>query len=873
MAPDTQSQAAGPDLHADSSGRRRQRLRWVARILMLAVPATALAYQGGAHPESVAAVAALLAVVWLFTLPARPHKNPAFIGGWLLILLGAWTALQSLPLPRFLTGLLTPQTLQLWDQGRAALSLPPAPFVAMAIAPGDAALQACVYLVAGTAGVLASTLFMGSQGRLWLRYVTLLLVVLPAVSGLIYLGDAVLIPEGYLPESLRPRLEMVRLINPNHVASVCNLGLAIALGNSVHSRGVTQEVLFGFAALLLASVAVATGSRGGIVVAGGTLLGTILASPTAPAYMRVNPRDRQATARLRSAVLAAILLLVVVVLALPIIERELAAPEQLASDPKLGMWMKAWAALPKVAVFGWGPGGVAVQLSQVVPSPVRFDFIENLLVDRLFASGIVVGLATLVGLAWSTRRGLLRVATMLDGKTFAVAWCAFLVANLVDFSFEVLGPLVLFALIGSAFGFTGVRTAHEATQAERHVGRGHGRSMAVTGLALLSTAGLLQWRVEGGLNRDIDTVLASLSVEEAAAKAGERFATDEHALYVVARKWLDAKETTKALKALDAAVKLRPSGAQLHLFRFAARLDAGQVEGAAQDLIWLFGADNATVQRAMDVCVRSAKAEALLLEVMPKVPQRSYGLALHFRDSRPDLVERVAVALRKRYPGQVFGVEVMRAELYLQRGALDPAKAIAAALMANEATTDDGWRVQGNILLREGKAYEAHHVFKYLCSKTNDLVTCRTAIEAARGMGRPQAALEYIRSVAPIFRVGPNWATIWYMHLGAALMAVGDTTEAVDALRNATGLDPRNLDAALLLAQALEREMLFGELSELSNHLSEIFPTHPQVLALAEHVAAASQTIPTPGARPGVALPRPPTPAVGLPAGVTKLRP
>ncbi|MBI5607951.1 MAG: hypothetical protein HY902_03630 [Deltaproteobacteria bacterium] len=873
MAPDTHSQAGGPDLHSDASGRRRQRLRWVARILMLAVPATALAYQGGAQPESVAAVAALLAVVWLFTLAARPHKNPSFIGGWLLVVLGGWTALQALPLPRGLTGLLTPQTLQLWDQGREALGLPQAALVAMALAPGDAALQACVYLLAGTVGVLTSTLFMGSQGRLWLRYVSLVLVLVPVLSGLAYLSDALLIPEGYLPASLRPRLELVRLINPNHVAAVCNLGLGIALGHSVHSRNVTQEILFGIAALLLASTAVATGSRGGIVVAGGTLLGTILASPTAPAYMRVNPRDRQATARLRSAVLGAIVLLVVVVLALPIIEREMAAPEQLAADPKLGLWMKALVVLPKVAVLGWGPGGVAIQLSQAVPSSVRFDFIENFLVDRLLASGLLVGLATVIALGWSTRRGLLRVATVLDGKTFAVAWCAFLVANLVDFSFEVLGPLVLFAMIGAAFGFAGVRTAAEAAQAERRVGSGHRRSMAVTGLALLGTAGLLQWRVAGGLNREIDPVLAKLPAQEAAEMVGARFATDEHALYVVARKWLDAKQTTKALKALDAAVKLRPAGAQLHLFRFAARLDAGQVEGAAEDLIWLFGADKATVQRALDVCVRSAKAEALLLEVMPKVPQRSYELALHFRDSRPDLVERVAVSLRKRYPGQVFGVEVMRAELYLQRGALEPAKAIAAALMANESTTDDGWRVQGNILLREGKAYEAHHVFKYLCGKTNELVTCRTAIEAARGMGRHQAALEYIRSVAPVFRVGPNWATIWNMHLGGALMAVGDYTEAVDALRNATGLDPRNLEAALLLAQALEHEMLFGELTELSNHLSEIFPTNPQVRALADHVAAASQTIPTPAARLGAGLPRAATPAVGLPAGVTKLRP
>ncbi len=873
MAPEPNSTDAGPSLHSDAAGHRRQRTRWIARILMLLVPVVALGYQGGAPPEAAIALTGLLAVVWLFTLGAQPHKNPSFVGGWLLLALGAWTAVQVVPLPRGLTGLLAPQSLQLWDQGRAALGLPQATLVAIARAPGDAALQACVYLLAGTVGVLSSTLLMGRQGRLWLRWVSLVLVLLPVLTGLGFLGETFLIPEGFLPEGVRPLLEQIRLVNPNHVAAVCNLGLAVALGHSVHSRGVTQEILFGVAALMLASTAVATGSRGGIVVAAGTLLGTILASPTAPSYMRVDPRDRKATARLRSAVFGAIVLLVVLVVALPIIEREMTPPDQLHSDPKVGVWTHALGLLPKIAMLGWGPGGVAVEMPRVIPASVRFDFIENLLLDRLFASGLILGLVFLIGLGWTTRRALLRVHSVLDGKSFAVAWCAFLVANLVDFSFEVLGPLVLFGVVGAAFGFTGQRTAAEVAQAERGVWRGHRMAMSATGVALLATAGLLGWRVEGGLNRSIERELTPLAAQAATELTGARFATDEHALYVVARKWLDAKENAKALLALDGAVLLRPSGPHLRLFRFAARLDAGQVEAAAQDLIWLFGADSATVQRALDVCTQSSRAEALLLEVMPKVPQRSYELAAHFRDTRPDLVERVAVALRKRYPGQVFGIEVMRAELYLQRGALEPAKAIAAALMANDATTDDGWRVEGNILMREGKTYEAHHVFKYLCAKTNDLVTCQTAIEAARGMGRPKAALEYIRSVAAVFRVGPNWATIWSMHLGATLMAVGDFTEAVDALRSSVSLEPRNLEAAMLLAQALEHEMLFGELTELSAHLLEAYPTQSNVKALAEHVAAASQTMPLPAARMATALPGAVTPSVGLPAGVTKLRP
>jgi predicted Zn-dependent protease len=111
------------------------------------------------------------------------------------------------------------------------------------------------------------------------------------------------------------------------------------------------------------------------------------------------------------------------------------------------------------------------------------------------------------------------------------------------------------------------------------------------------------------------------------------------------------------------------------------------------------------------------------------------------------------------------------------------------------------------------------------------------------------------------------------MHLGATLMAVGDFTEAVDALRSSVSLEPRNLEAAMLLAQALEHEMLFGELTELSAHLLEAYPTQSNVKALAEHVAAASQTMPLPAARMATALPGAVTPSVGLPAGVTKLRP
>lgn len=874
MAAETTQQAPksrrAPALGDDPAGRRRRLARWIARgLLALAIP-VAVIHQGGAPHRAVVALAVALALVWLPSTLALPHRRPNVLGAWALLALGAWTALQTVSLPRGLVRVLNPLTVEVWDRSRAALGLAPLDYLPIATAPGDAALQAVVYLLAGVAGSLASLLLMGSQGRLWLRWAVWSLLGSAVVTGLAYLTDEYLVAEGLLPTSAHAILQNVRLVNGNHVAAVANLGLALALGNSLHARQLVEEIGYGLCALFLAGVTLASGSRGGILIGVATLLGTILATPTAPKYMRVDPRDRAATARMRAALLGAIVLLVAVTAAMPILEQEFGTTD-LNTDPKVDSFRRIFGALTSTPLVGYAPGTLPVLLGRSFDVRARQDFAENLILDRVTATGPILGTLFLVVLAVVTARGLIRVTKSVEGKTFAVAWVGFLAANLVDFSFELAGPLVMAAIVAAAFGFCGEVEPDHELRLQRGVRKYHLSVIAATGLALAVVGLLIRQRTADRLTRDVPAQVAPLSTSAATTLVGERFGYDEHALYLVGRKLVDDGKLAAAAKVLDGAAALRPSSAHVRLFRFAARLETGDVKGATIDLMWLLTTNMDVAEQALQVCIKSSKAEALLIEVLPKLPERSYELAARFQGQRPDLVERVAVELRRRYPGKIFGIEVLRAELYIRRGAMAPAKAIAAALMADERTQFDGWRVQGTILQSEHKNYEAYHVFRWLCEKNLSNEYCVTAIRNALESNRPAQSLDFIRAQAGRFRATPSAAAIWWRFQGQAQIQLGDWAEALEALRNAHGLDPDDLEASLLLATALEHESLFGELAELVASLSETHGQNPHVIQLVAHAAQVGQVMP---------LPAPATPtaprAIGaarLPAAVTKTRP
>jgi tetratricopeptide (TPR) repeat protein len=838
----------------EARGRVRRRARWLARGLTLAAVATAMLWQGGVSVLAMQVIAGLLGLAWLAAIPAEPHRRPPLRTGWLFIGLGIWAALQCLPLPRGLARWLAPLAVELADGTRAAVGQPAADWVAMALAPGDAALQAALYLLAGVTGLVTSEVLMGSEGRRFLSAITNGLVgVACAVSGL-FLAKAVLIPEGIVPAAAGPLIDALSLINNNHMAGITNLGLGVALGYAVNAGSVVRQLSYGLAALFLSLGVLLSGSRGGVAVAAILLMGTLVATPQPPKYMRTHPKDRVASARWRAALIGASVLLAAALFALPVLEQEFGAKTSLEHDGKLQLFRAVPSLLAKAPLLGWSGGGFAVVASRELALESRSDFVENLVLQRAADQGIVGGmafLAALVWLGWSLHK---RTRGVLDPKPYVVTVLGFLAANLFDFSFEIAGGLLPMAVCCACIEFHGRQTQPEREQAEQHRRRGHRQLLAVVAVAWTIAAALLVVAVPGRLTRDVPRQLQSGPIAAQSKLVAERFAYDAQALYLLGHRQQAAGQTQAALRSFDRTLELRPHYARARLFRFALRLEQGLIRQASEDMLWLLNhADSETVQRTLDVCVQSARAEALLVEVMPRVPERSLELGQRLELKRPDIVERVALELRKRYPDKRFGIEVLRAQIYIRVGALPQAKAIAAALLANKDTELDGWLVQGQILSAENKPLLAFHALKTVCDRKSAWLPCTMAIAAILRSDQPSRALEYIRAQATMMRSSPGGAAVWWGSMAEAYRQLGDPEAELDARRNAHNQMPTELGHSLALAATLERQRLFGELAELSDMLLRQHPNHPQVTALSERVIQLAEPVIMAGRKAGLA--------------------
>ncbi len=828
--------------------KRRRASRWVARVLLLLVLAVAVGWQASASVQAVTAVAVLLGGAWLFGLVAVPHRKPIVVTPWLLLALGAWTLLHVVPLPHPVVALLSPTAAKLSDAALAATGQGPAAWLALAIAPGDAALQAAVYLLAYAAAVLLGITLMGSGGRTMLHGFVNCVVGVASVLGLLHLTQIGVIPGDIVPTFVKLMADKLCYINTNHLAGVLNLALALALGQAVHAESNSAQMAYALVALALSSLVFAAESRGGMIVMVVVVLGA-MASTNGPAKnMRVNQRERALAARWRAAVVMACIVLMAAAFGLPIIEREFGMDASGTADAKVTMLAQAPEILLRTSWVGWGPGGFPVVAGMTGTSPVRHDFAENLIIERIAGDGLWVTLLLFALAGIMVYRSFGRTDRISPSKPFRVAAAGFFVANMVDFSFEMLGPLIAFAgclVVAEHFYKLSPR---EKEKAEQYRTRNHIKMMATVGLALAASAWLLTTQVPGRMTRGVDKVLDHSTLAEARQIVPTRFGYDAHALYRLGRQSLLAGHQAEAGRLLDLALTLWPGSAHARLFRFATRLEGDNRPGAADDLRWLLnrGGDGAT--RALEVCAASRHAEGLLVEILPTMPDKAMEISKFFEVRRPDLIEAVAVALRKRHPDRRFAIDALRAQLYLKRGAIDAARSIAAGLLARPETALEGYYVEGHIFSRTGKPYEAFHMFKEVCAKRPTSDACGYAAWSILGANRPEMALEYLRALQPLVRERPHTSAQWWSWMADAYTQVDKWDETLEAARNAYNLAPQSREFGLQLGGCLIHLALFGEAAELADKLMAEYPDDKKVAEFFETVQTTARPL-TFGAR------------------------
>lgn len=865
------STAVAPDQDA---GQSRRAARGTVRSLLLAAVAVAILWQGGTSPQAVAVVALLVGGAWAFSWRASPRRKSAIEAPWLWFGLAAWTALLILPLPRAIVQLVHPLAVTISDAGRVAMGAAPRGWLPIALAPGDAALQAVIYALAGVVGTLTSNACHGAHSRRFLQVAATTVIGAALAASALRYADAELIPSGGLPGALGPLLKHVAIVNANHMAGILAFAFALALGLAVHAPITIMQTGYGAAALLTGTMVLLTTSRGGMLAVVIAVLGVLVSTPRPPKYMRTDRRELQNQARWRATLLAVVLALLAAIAALPIIEAEFHGTD-LATDGKVQLFTETPKLMLQAPLIGWGPGSLPVVLWMRGLSDARQDFAENLVIERLLDQGLIGGTLFLLALGWLALRYHRLTPRVYAIKPFVLAPAVLLAANLVDFSMEIAGGILPFAMICALVEQSYVRSAkaHESLQHRRTAA--HRRLMIGTGTALALAAALGFSSIPGHLTRETDRLLTGKKANEIKEVVSDRLVYHPYAFYLAGRALVAENRLAEASAALDRAIALRPASKHARLFRFASRLELGNVTGAADDLQWLMEASQETRNQALGVCQRSKRAEELLVEVMHRVPKLSSELGAYFSKSRPDLVERVAVALRKRYPNRRFGIEAQRALLYIERGALEPAKRIAAELMADPDTVLDGYYVEGMLRVRAARHLEAFHLFKTVCDGGGTTEACTLAVEAILTAQRPAMALEFIRSRWQSLRSHPPAAAVYYTWVARAQMQLERWDEALDAARMAYNLNPKNTDSPYILAHCLEHSSLFGELAELAEQLVITRPSDPAARQLLERVRELQTPLSFAGRRqpPRPAqLPSAPTPPA-LPSALPSILP
>jgi len=846
--PRQESEEPGQALIIQPPGLARRTLGAASRYLLVVSLFVAVFWQGGVSTGAMWALIAIGGLAWILSWAVRPAGLPRARFAWLWLALGGYSALQLVPLPRNLVASIHPQAVRLDDLGRAALGMAPAESLPLAIAWADAAMQASLFLVCGGLAMTAAISTQIEDGRRLMRSLGRVVVWIALISGGLWL----LTHEPHLvrlvPHALRQELRAFLFINPNHETGLLVAGLALALGHAIEARTVRLQTLHGLTAAFLGLTILLIGSRGGILVA---FLVLGLTGATLPRPLRHMRRDewvRRAEARQRILLITLSTVVVMVVLAMPVLEVEfdVIGARSLDNDPKLDIVSKIVPLLGEGWLFGQGAGTLPVVMGIAHPELAsRVDFAENIIAQRLFDGGLWGGLPFLVVLAWLVG-SMFRLRRRFQGYTpFWIAVTALVLTNMVDFSLEVAGGLLIFMALAAAA---------ERTWPTRRSGSRRGRPAGLakmllpgrvaSGAALLLAA-VLMVGADGSLNRQVSARLADAPLNEARARLADGLLHNHHAFYVVARKMIAGGQTAEARPLLDRAIGLRPSSEHARLFRLGASLELGELEDAVTDLTELLRDWKPVSKRALDACMTSPHAEELLVRVIPKVPERSYMVGWHvYQRGRADLVERVALALRKAFPDRRFNIEGLRGRVYVKRGHMAPARRISAALMAKSETELAGWELEGTILSHTGRFYEAHHLMREVCTRwPENWSACAAAVNTILRAKRPELALEYIRAQFSSMRHHTRTAVFYWHSLARAYLQMQRADDAINAAERMLGYSKNDRDGLMILVKG--RQMI-GDRRGAEMMLARLKKSHPTDKAVALLADEVSQTMSRP---------------------------
>lgn len=731
-------------------------------VLVVALP---LAH-GGVEVWAQGATTAttLLALVLLpGDLPALTVASAALAG--VLALLVA----QLVPVPA-LVHRLSPGATRIFEASLAPLGLYPAARP-LSLDPAETARE-LAKAIAGFAAFVVACSLSNTRRRRQKVLVALALSGIAAASTVLAFA---LIGAGPLVAPNYP------FVNRNHLASLLNLSAFVALALAVRARGQARVLwLFGFAAT--STVSVLTLSRGGLIA---LLVGAAI-------FLALHLRTN-ATADHRAMTIRATLVVGGLVVALGVagylaFDPLVAKLETLrggAGDTRWALWRPALQLLRDFPVVGVGRGAFSDVFAgyQLESATYQFTHVENDWLQVFLDLGIPGGLLLIGAFAgtWffaARRRDLSETEVGLLAATAAVA-----VQNAVDFSLELLGVAIPFAV---AMGLLARR---------QRTWRVRGRVLRpfVAVLGLFAAVGLaIAWRHDQ--RREQASVLEPASGNASAqnARAAALWHPADWLPHAVAGVRLSAERRCgEAMPWLIRAMALSPSAPAPHLA--AARCLAGRDDRSARReyrLAILFGSPALPEAAARYPALRD------LFDVAPATPDGVLALGSVLEASRPDDAVTVFRRALDEYSDERALLPLAR--LSARRGDHEAAVAFARRYEATARSDASACSIAASSLFQLGRATEAQaELERGLAAAPGSPLLIRMLVERAFEAGRWSEARRLADEIAP--RDAPELAQKLLLE-SRALAGQGRLAEAIDRAKSAAASLPG--DPAPLLSVA-----------------------------------------------------------------------
>ena len=421
--------------------------RWVlaAAILVSALALGALHTPVLAFSAVLASAAALL--LWWEAEPLDPRPAATALVA-VAIGLIAWTALQTVPLPRGIVAALAPANADVWARALTPLHETGPGWITISLDPHAGRVQVLRGLAYLAVYLAALQVARRHDGVVFLERVLVVASSAAAAAALLHpaLGVRKIWglyeprePYAYFTDHIGP------LLNMNHLAGYANVGLLVAWASVVGRRGAIPRLLAVVVVLLLGATTVWSLSRGGTAT---MLVGVVVV--TVVAFLARRTRLPGATTKLAVGI-AAIAGAAVLLLSLFDETRSKFLANNLS---KLELARDVGALWKPFGLLGLGRGAFESTYPSVRTGTEYFVFThpENIVMQWTTEWGIPVAVAGFAAVAWA-----LQPRTVLARSRPPIGPWGALVAlalhNLVDFSSEV--PGVMFALAVCAAIVTG----------------------------------------------------------------------------------------------------------------------------------------------------------------------------------------------------------------------------------------------------------------------------------------------------------------------------------------------------------------------------------------------------------------------------------